>query len=102
MLDLEAALGLGIGSRGDAEHPRNSEPHGFRTLFVPKVLLPPGRVDLVGKVSEVVKAAFPLVASAFRPEKLVVEGDWGMANGARSRCSRLVQMSKVERLLRFA
>ncbi|KAM5530648.1 hypothetical protein V8D89_005245 [Ganoderma adspersum] len=64
-----------------------SEPHGLQTLIIPRVLVPPGRADLVGKVSEVIKGVFPLAASPFRPEKLVMEEDWAVAEGASSsRC----------------
>ena len=40
-----------------------------------------GRTDLVGTVSEIVSAAFPLAASAFREEKLAVGGDWAAVEG---------------------
>ena len=69
----------------EAEHAA-SEPHGLRALIIPKVLLPPGRADMVGKVSDVVKRAFPLAASLFRTEMLVMEEDWVVANRA-SQCS---------------
>ena len=59
-----------------------SESHGLQTLIIPKVLLPPGRADLVDKVSEVVKGVFPLAASPFRPEILVMEEDWAVVDGA--------------------
>ncbi|KAM5540938.1 hypothetical protein V8D89_005249 [Ganoderma adspersum] len=64
-----------------ALHRDVDEPHGLRTLIVPRVLLPAGRPDLVGTVSEVVRAAFPLVTSAFLEERFVVEGDWAVAEG---------------------
>ena len=64
----------------DRERPR--EPHGLRVLVIPKVLLPPGRVDLARKVPEVVKVAFPLAAYAFRPESTAVNGDWAVMKDA--------------------
>lgn len=64
----------------DGEHPR--EPHDLRVLVIPKVLLPPGRVDLARKVPEVVKVAFPLAAYAFRPESTAVNGDWAVMKDA--------------------
>ncbi|KAI1787396.1 hypothetical protein LXA43DRAFT_712523 [Ganoderma leucocontextum] len=69
-------------------------PHGLRTLVVPKVLLPPGRVDLAGKVSEVVRGVFPLAASPFRQERLAMEDDWAVADGA-SRCPECSRGSKL-------
>ncbi|KAM5530658.1 hypothetical protein V8D89_015679 [Ganoderma adspersum] len=69
------------------EHGRNSGPrHGLWALVIPKVLLPPGRADLAGRVSTSIRGVFnPRVASPFRPERLVVQGDWAVADGA-SRC----------------
>ncbi len=75
-----------------------AEPHGLRTLVIPKVLLPPGRTDsdLAGRVSEIVGSAFPLVASAFRQERLVVEGDWAVVDeDSASRCLECVRGSKL-------
>ncbi|PIL25778.1 hypothetical protein GSI_11528 [Ganoderma sinense ZZ0214-1] len=79
----EAPLRGGVGAAaGDGK-----EPHGLRTLVIPKVLLPPGEVDAVGEVGDVVGAAFPLVSSVFRRARLVVEGGWAMAvDGAAARC----------------
>ncbi len=62
------------------------EPHTLRTLVIPKVLLPPGREDLVGKVSEVVRVIFPLVASPFWPERLAMEEDWATVADEASKC----------------
>ena len=87
----EGLLDSALAVVGDEE-----QPHGLRTLVIPKVLLPPGRTDLVGRVSEVVGTAFPLVASVFRPERLVVEGDWAVvADDAASRCPDCVQGPKL-------
>lgn len=69
----------------DGEGHRDESVRGLRTLVIPKVLLPKGRADLAGRVSEVVRAMFPLVASPFREERLAIEDDWAMADGA-SRC----------------
>ena len=81
---------------GDVERQSPREPHGLRTLVLPKVLLPPGRADLAGKVSEVVGTAFPLAASMFRLGNLVVEGDWAVVvEGAASRCPDCVQGPKL-------
>ncbi|KAM5540944.1 hypothetical protein V8D89_005255 [Ganoderma adspersum] len=60
---------------------RDAESHGLRTLVIPKVLLPTRKQGLAGTVSEVVRAAFPLVASAFLEERFVVEGDWAVVEG---------------------
>ena len=79
-LSEESLIELG----DEAEHAA-SEPHGLRTLIIQKVLLPPGRADMVGKVSEVVKRVFPLAASPFRAEMLVMEEDWVVAERA-SQC----------------
>ncbi len=80
----EMEMGEGsLAALGDEEH-RISEPHGLQTLIIPKILLPPGRADLAG-VSDVVRGVFPLVASPFRLERLAMEGDWAVVDGA-SRC----------------
>ncbi|KAM5530646.1 hypothetical protein V8D89_015667, partial [Ganoderma adspersum] len=85
---------LGGAVVADKEQPH--ELHGLRTLVISKVLLPPGRADLVGRVSEVVGTAFPLAASMFRLGKLVVEGDWAVvAEGAASRCPDCARGSKL-------
>ncbi|KAM5530656.1 hypothetical protein V8D89_015677 [Ganoderma adspersum] len=58
------------------------EPHALQTLIIPKVLVPPGRVDLAGKVSEIVQGVFPLAASPFRLQRLTMEGNWAIVDGA--------------------
>ncbi|TBU40500.1 hypothetical protein BD309DRAFT_870151 [Dichomitus squalens] len=58
------------------------ERHGLRTLVIPRVLLPPGREDLSGLISERVGGLFPLAASAFRPERIVMEKHWAVMTGA--------------------
>ena len=92
-MDVEVSEGLasprGVLHRNDA-----NGPHGLRALVVPKVLLPPGRADLVGTVSEIVSAAFPLVASAFRAERLVVDGDWAVVAGD-LRCAECARGSRL-------
>ena len=74
-------MGVGVAEPALAALRRDAEPHGLRTLVIPRVLLPAGRPDLAGTVSEIVSAAFPLVASAFRQERLVVGGDWAVVEG---------------------
>ena len=65
-------------------------PHALWALVIPRVLLPPGRADLAGRVSASIGRVFnPLVAAPFRTERLVVEGDWAVADGA-SRCPECV------------
>ena len=87
--------GAGVGDE-EWQSPHDPEQHGLQTLVLPKVLLPPGRADLAGKVSEVVGTAFPLAASMFRLGNLVVEGDWAVvAEGAVSRCPDCVQGPKL-------
>ena len=73
-------------SADDSKCGRERELHGLQTLVIPKVLLPPGRADLAGKVEEVVRGIFPLVAAGFREERLVLDGDWAIADEALS-CS---------------
>ena len=65
-------------------------PHGLWALVIPRVLLPPGSADLAGRVSAGIGRVFnPLVAAPFRAERLVVEGDWAVADGA-ERCPECV------------
>ena len=70
-----------LASLGDCDR-QGCEPHGLRTLVVPRVLLPPGRAEFAGRMAEVVRGAFPLVASLFRLERLAMQGDWAIADGA--------------------
>ncbi|PIL25793.1 hypothetical protein GSI_11543 [Ganoderma sinense ZZ0214-1] len=67
-------------SLGDRQ-PQSRELHGLRTLVIPRVLLPAGRVDIAGRVSEVVRGVFPLAVSPFRLERLTMEEDWAVADG---------------------
>ncbi|KAI1787410.1 hypothetical protein LXA43DRAFT_1165746 [Ganoderma leucocontextum] len=76
------------------DEPTHEPHHALRSLVIPRVLLPAGGTDLAGRVSELVGAAFPLVASAFRPERLVMEGDWAVADGA-SPCPGCARGSKL-------
>ena len=59
-------------------------PHGLRTLIIPQVHFPPGRDDLSGRLSETLQRFFPLVASVFRPERLVMKGHVALVPGATS------------------
>ena len=53
----------------------------MRTLVIPKVLLPPGREDLPGKISEFVESVFPHVAPEFQPNRIKMEKDWAVIGG---------------------
>ena len=74
-------IGVGVAEPALAALRRDDGSHGLRTLVIPRVLLPADRPDLAGTVSEIVSAAFPLGASAFREERLVVGGDWAVVEG---------------------
>ena len=88
-VELAEAPGASLATFND-----DDEPHGLRTLVIPKVLLPSGRTDLAGKVAEIVRGVFPLVASAFRRERLGIEGDWAVVESA-LRCWECARGSKL-------
>ncbi|KAM5530655.1 hypothetical protein V8D89_015676 [Ganoderma adspersum] len=88
---MEMAEGA-LASLGNKQPP--SESHGLRTFIIPRVMLPPGRADLAGRVLEVVREVFPLAASPFRPARLVVEKNWAVAEGA-SRCPDCANGSRL-------